>query len=121
MIAQHLAQRPMQHMRRAVVAADALTAQHFDGRTQAIAYGNGSFFHVHMVHDQALFRFLGVGDGHLHVGGVHDAGVAHLAALFGIERRLVAYDAAIFAGGKVLDALSVLDERPHGGIRFILV
>ena len=64
MIAQHLAQRPMQDVRSGVVAADTLAARHVDGGMHGIARAQATALHLHGVRDSGLLGLLRVQDRH---------------------------------------------------------
>ena len=120
MVAQHLAQGPMQDVGGTVVSADAFAAQGVDGGADLGTLGDLAFFDAHVMDDQALFGFLGIGDGCAHIGCVDDAGVSHLAALLGIEGGLLQHDAALLARLQAVDARAILHQCEHLAIRLVL-
>ena len=108
-------------MRGRVVARDARAALGVHRRRHRIAHGKRAFRHRHLVRHKALLGRLGVahfGDG---PSGAQRAGVAHLAAHLGIERRRVQNDLARLACGKRLHARAVLHDGRHARLGFQLV
>ena len=104
--AEHFAQRPVQHVRGGVVAADAVAAHAVDLGLDLVAFGDRADAHPAPVHrdlaGQAVLRVDDVDD---RAGRGRDrAGVADLAARLRVERRAVEHDVD-------LDALVGLRRR----------
>ena len=120
MIAQHLAQRPMQDVRSGVVAADTLAARHVDGGMHGIARAQATAFHLHGVRDQALLGLLRVQDRHDGIVLRKHAGVADLAALLSVEGRSVQHHATLVARLQHIHLHAVFHERQHARFGVVL-
>ena len=97
-IAEHLAQRLVQEMRRGMVGADGGAARVIDVERERRAGLERALLDRADVHEQVAGLLLGVGDAEAHAVGGHHAGVADLAAGLAVERRLVDDDRAALAG-----------------------
>src|SRR5690606_19688861 len=107
-LAQHLAQGPVEDVGAGVVAPDGVAPLAVDAGVGLLADLDRALPHPHDVLVQAGQRVDGVD--HLgHAGGRDDdAGVAHLAAGLGVEGRAVEVDA-------------VADDADDGGLRLVLL
>ena len=106
-IAEHLAQRLVQQMRRRMVAADGAAARVIDLERKRGAGLQRALLHRADVHEQVAGLLLRVGDAEAHAVGGHHAGVADLAAGLAIERRLVDDHRAALAAFERGDLLAV--------------
>ncbi len=107
-LAEHLAQRPVQDVGAGVVATDGVAALDVDGGGGLLAGLDRALDDPGVVAMEAGEPVGGVVD-HGGAGvGADDAGVAHLAAALGVERRAVEEDRHLvaFAG----------DDGEHGGL-----
>ena len=86
MVAQNLAQRCMEQMRAGMVARNALAAKLVDNRTNGVAHMKLAFDDFHVVAGKALFGGFRIDDFSLEAFALDNAGVAHFAAHFGVER-----------------------------------
>ena len=97
MIAEHLAQRLMEKMRRRMVLADVAAPGVIDFERERSAGGQRAFLDGAGMHEDVAGMLLRVGDAKAHAVAAHEAGIADLAAGFAVERRLVEHDRAAFA------------------------
>ncbi len=109
-VAEAAAQGLVQQMRRRVVGADvgAPDMIHFGqhrrtGRDLAFGYAAD-------MDEQVAQLLLRIGDVDAEAGAADGAGIAHLPAALGIERRLVEHDRDLGAGGRLLDRLAAGDH-----------
>ena len=110
-IAEHLAQRLVQQMRRRMVAPDRAAAGVIDLERQRLADLERALLDRAVMHEQVAGLLLRVGHREAHAVGRHRAGVADLAAGLAVERRLVDDHRAGLAGLQLGDFLAVADER----------
>ena len=115
MVAQDLLERGVEQVRGRVVPADELAAVRVDGGDDHVAHREGALGDGGVVGVEAVF---GLGVAHLEGDVAVDdgAGVAHLAAHLGVERRVVEHDVDLLAGLGALDRLAVADDGEHVGV-----
>ncbi len=111
--AEHLAQRLVQQMCRRMVGTQARTASVIDSQGNRIADLQRAFRNGCHMDEHALTLLLGVGHTELGIVGRNEAGIAHLAAGFAVERRLVQHELDFLAGRGTIDGLAVADDRLH--------
>ena len=73
-------------MRAGMVARNALAAKLVDNRTNGVAHMKLAFDDFHVVAGKALFGGFRIDDFSLEAFALDNAGVAHFAAHFGVER-----------------------------------
>ena len=66
------------------------------------------------VGEHAFALLLGVADLEFQSVGAQPAGIAHLAAGFGVERRVIQHHHPFFAGVERFDRLASAEQRDHG-------
>ena len=114
--AEHLAQRGVQQVRGGVVAPGGVAQRRGHFGAQHVAHADGREG-GDAVHGQAGHA----GEGGLDIGdllagiGVESAAVAHLAAGFGVERRLVEDQLGVDACGNLFDDLLLDQQADHAG------
>ena len=113
MVAQNLAQRRMEQMRAGMVARNALAAKLVDNRANGVAHVKLAFDDFHVVAGETLLGSLGIDDFSLEAFAFDNAGVAHFAAHFGVERSQAQHNLGGVARGDGVDALAFLDERAN--------
>src|SRR5437773_10030479 len=113
--AEHLAQRPVQHVRRGVVSPDAVAPYSVDRRFDFIRLGDRALPDNALVHDErageAVLRVAHV-DGRARGRGER-SGVADLTTGLRVERRAVEHDVDRTPGINLADALAVDDQREY--------
>jgi hypothetical protein len=109
---EHLAQRPVQHMGRGVIAADAVAADAVDRGRDGVAFGDAPLPQDRVVHDHAGSPVARIGHLEFARRGNDRAGIADLAAGLGVERRAVEHD---------LDPVTVTRQRDDGCFRSVFV
>ena len=121
--AEHLAQRPVQHVGGGVIAADAIAAHTVDLGLDLVALGDHADAHPPAVHgDLAREPVLRVDDVDDRAGRGRDrAGVADLATRLRVERRAVEHDVDLEALGRLADALAADEQREHLRVRRVLL
>ncbi len=111
-VAEHLAQRLVQKMRRRVVGADGRAAFAIDFQIDCLAVLEAAALDGAEVHEQPASLLLRVGDAEQRaLGALDDALVADLAAGLAIERRLVDDDRRLIARLQRLGFLAALHQR----------
>ncbi len=110
-IAEHLAQRFVQQMRRRMVFPDRAAAVMIDFERERGADLERAFLDDTDVHEHVAEVLLRVGDLEAHAIGRHHPGIADLAAGLAVERRLVEHDGAAVAFFQRIDFLAVAHER----------
>ena len=110
-VAQTAAQRFVQQMRGRMVGARAVAALHVDAQFDEVADLDRALRHAAHMDVHVAGHFLRILDGDFHAAGREDgAGIAHLAAGFAVERRLVDDQRDLVAGLGALDFLALDDE-----------
>src|SRR5499433_328514 len=94
MIAEHLAQRLVQNMRRRMISPDGATAGTIDFQREGGADLERALLDRSGMDEHVARLLLGVGDGKAHALTAHGAGIADLPARLRIKRRLVEDDGA---------------------------
>jgi hypothetical protein len=112
-IAQHLAQRSMDQMGRGMIGAHRAAPGMIDLELERHARLDNACLDTAEMHPQIAGALLGVGDEKRTPSPVMVAGVADLAAGFGVERRLVEDDRAVLAGSELADLDAVARQRAH--------
>ena len=121
-IAEHLAQRLVQKMRRRMIGADRGAARVIDIERKRGAYFQRALFHRAGVDEHVAGLLLGIGDAKAHAVRGHNAGVADLPAQLAIERRLVDDDLPGLALLEFRHFLAVAHQRLHdafGGLGLV--
>ena len=116
-IAEHLAQRLMQQMRRRVVGADRRAARVIDGERERLANLQRPLFHLADVDEQVAGFLLRIGYGEANAVRV----IAPVSPVWPpdsrIERRLVDDDGTALAGLEFGDFLAVAHQRRDDAFR----
>ena len=112
-VAEHLAQRLMQQMRRRVMRADRRAPGVIDLELQRRADLQRALLHRAEMHEEIAGPLLRVGDAEFDALAHHHAGVADLTAGLRIKRRLVENDRSGLAGLEAVGILAVLHQRGH--------
>ena len=96
-LAEDLAERLVQKVRRRMVGAHRLPARLIDNQLNSKPATQLAFLHQSFVDKKIAEFLLGIVDTEANAACAHDAGVADLAAGFAIERRLIKDDGPGFA------------------------
>ena len=115
-VAEGAAQGLVQQVGRGVVGADGAAAVVVDGKLGGGAAGEGALGDAALVDEEAGL-LADVGDLDAGLVGAQRAGVADLAAGFGVERRLVEDDLHVGADVRALDRVAADDEGERSGPR----
>ena len=114
MIAKHPTQRLMQQMCGRVIGANGVTARRVNFLMHQIIHRNLSGTDCAMQHMHIAEALLRIGNlNHQAVFIGHHAGIAHLAAAFGIKRRLIEHQRHLIALTGRADRRAVFDNRQH--------
>ena len=114
--AQHFAQRLVHQVRGAVVAHGARTVFGVDPRVQLVADRDAPLDDAAVVTEHRRLHLDRVVDQYARRGVAQFAGVAHLPARLGIERRVVEHDDGVVARLCAVDRRAVDIDRGHGGV-----
>ena len=120
--AQHLAQRLVHQVRDAVVALGGGAARGVHAGLYGVAHLQRALLHHAVVAVHVGLDLLRVFHAELHAFGIQHAGVAHLAAAFGVERRGVEHHDAALAGLEGIGRRAFVVERDHlAGVHQLVV
>ena len=115
----YIAQRVVQQVRGSVVAHHIAAALGVDIRLELIVQRDAPRFDCAIVDDHARHRALCIGDVHAAIRPNQHAGVAHLAAAFGVEGRAVKHQLHWLASAGRAYGIAARHQRQHapaGGI-----